>query len=701
MAEYPSRCCGPCPYIAQFGSNPSKPSDYLTQNTVPEPNVDFKETLPSPNAQLGVSKAYQTPDLTKSALKQEGRVDYDFQAQNRKYDTRESIVRHNLGGMPPCAEANMRQCCLNKDENNTREKGENKVQIDCEVFNREGTIKPLKGILKGSKENPCFCPNATALPVNDHSYPSTPVNLEHNKDTKPSSSLLPQYSSSPAETTNRASYQPLSEQSGIKMHATAGRQNMLHPENPEIGAKVPVPNELRPVPPAERPVCYLPQPEDAIVVQNSNEMGPVGPWATGKADWGPLGGLTGTRPVVDKYSITRYSEGEWRSHNKTVLDDTNTEQHRANLIDWNGRQCLEQTQSDVDKNQEDNTRRLNQREMEIMRWKCELERAIAAAAEEIALMEEQRRRLKQAASVLQMPESIAGECLDRRTGRLDSELVRDEVEEELIKEVALCSEIRDIFSRTLKDVELQLLEDRTAKQRLEYDWSDKSDAHQIDALNSSLNTRSTVLLFKPGAVIFPENQSTPEYWEHFTKETLLGGEATRQRSVTLRGTLDAILMNASRDLRSQADRVELALAKKVACTEEVVRRMEIELKQILRQLADVEDLVNALKAAIRRMDIPMKKAQTRLDNRLMRPRVENCRDAPHFGLIDEVKSISENVAALQAQLGQAKKSQENMINIRNTLEREIMLKMKTLEIDRDRVRRIRSHYPSSNALSGH
>lgn len=75
-------------------------------------------------------------------------------------------------------------------------------------------------------------------------------------------------------------------------------------------------------------------------------------------------------------------------------------------IDWNGRQCLEKTQSDVDKNQEDNTKRLNQREMEIMRWKCELERAIALAAEEITFMEEQRKRLKQAAAVLQMPESI-------------------------------------------------------------------------------------------------------------------------------------------------------------------------------------------------------------------------------------------------------------------------------------------------------
>lgn len=75
-------------------------------------------------------------------------------------------------------------------------------------------------------------------------------------------------------------------------------------------------------------------------------------------------------------------------------------------MDWNSRQCLEQTQADVTAGQEANTRKLNQRELEIHRWKCELERAIAAASEEIYFMEEQRRRLKQASSVLTWPESI-------------------------------------------------------------------------------------------------------------------------------------------------------------------------------------------------------------------------------------------------------------------------------------------------------
>lgn len=105
-----------------------------------------------------------------------------------------------------------------------------------------------------------------------------------------------------------------------------------------------------------------------------------------------------------------------------------------------------------------------------------------------------------------------------------------------------------------------------------------------------------------------------------SNQTHFSGEATRQRSFTLRGTIDAILNNAARDLRSQADRVELALSRRIACVQEVTYRLENELKQVLRKLADIEDLIAELRSAIRRMDTPMKKAQTRLDNRLYRPR---------------------------------------------------------------------------------
>lgn len=154
-------------------------------------------------------------------------------------------------------------------------------------------------------------------------------------------------------------------------------------------------------------------------------------------------------------------------------------------------------------NQSDNTKRLQNRSRNIDDWQQCLERAIRAMTDEICTLEEQRRRLKQAMKVLQMPESIVSQCLETRTRRPDQELVRDEPEEELIKEKALIAEIRSLFIRTLADIEAQQSANRTNKEKMEFDWSDKIDAHEIDSRNSQLNNRSAAIMFKPGATRFP------------------------------------------------------------------------------------------------------------------------------------------------------------------------------------------------------
>lgn len=83
---------------------------------------------------------------------------------------------------------------------------------------------------------------------------------------------------------------------------------------------------------APKPPCYMPQPEDNFLSDpDKMKMSPISAWATGKVDWSPLAGLTGTRPIVDKYSIARFSEGEWRAHNKVMLDMASTAMHKANL----------------------------------------------------------------------------------------------------------------------------------------------------------------------------------------------------------------------------------------------------------------------------------------------------------------------------------------------------------------------------------
>ncbi|KAL9876100.1 tektin A isoform 1-T1 [Glossina fuscipes fuscipes] len=471
---------------------------------------------------------------------------------------------------------------------------------------------------------------------------------------------------------------------------------------------------------SNNPPCYLPQPEDELPSKdNLQPMGPIGPWATGKVDWSPMAGLTGTRPVVDRYSITRFSSNEWRAKNLETVKNTNKVFDKAIKNQYNSKTTHMRISSLVEKTQTETTASMRQRAQLVGKWKTTLEVAIKAMADEISTLEEERVRLKKSLVILGVPESIAKECIDKRTGRPDTELVRDVPEEELVNELALLAEIRQLLKKTLEDFEQQQVENRTARQRLEYDWSDKKEAYEIDSINVGLDNNSKIIMFRPGAVRQPPEQASEQYWEHFSKETLEECEKCRQKSVrflqqcaelknhnmhlrqvSLRQTLNSILLNTARDIRGQADTVEKAFVTRINCTQENLQRFENDLRDCLQKLADTENRIGHLHRCVRSFDAAMKVAHTRMDNRSFRPNVENCRDSSQQDLIDEVATIQSSVSAMLAELEEAETVKADLMQLRSKLEREIMLKRRTLWLDRDRCMLLRSHYPSANALSG-
>ncbi|EDW89713.1 tektin-4 [Drosophila yakuba] len=451
----------------------------------------------------------------------------------------------------------------------------------------------------------------------------------------------------------------------------------------------------------QNPPCYLPQQGDELPHKDQlMPMGPIGPWASGKVDWSPMAGITGTRPVVDRYSITRYSPNEWRTRNHETVQVVNGSLGRADKNRFSSTTEFLRLSALVAKSQKETTDKLRIRSQLIGKWKNTLENAIKAMADEISTMEVERIKLRKSMVVLGVPESIAKECIEKRATRPDTELVRDQVEEELVNELALIAEIRRLLMKTLDDFNTQQVENRTARQRLEYDWSDKKEAYEIDTVNTGLNNCSRTIMFRPGAVRQPPEQASEKYWEHFSMETLDECEKCRLKSVTLRNTLNSTLMNAARDIRTQADVVEKALTSRINCTQEAVQRFENDLKNILQGLADVENRIEQMKRRISSFDASMKVAQTRMDNRSYRPNVENCRDLAQQELIDGVHTIQSSVSALLHELEEAERVKTDLVNSRARLEREIMLKRRSLFIDRERCMLMRSYYPSANTLSG-
>uniref|UniRef100_A0A2A4KA34 Tektin n=1 Tax=Heliothis virescens TaxID=7102 RepID=A0A2A4KA34_HELVI len=429
------------------------------------------------------------------------------------------------------------------------------------------------------------------------------------------------------------------------------------------------------------------------------ELAALKPGPDGKVDWTPLGELTGTRPPVNKYSISRYSLQEWRKHNDKVLSpDIVTE---SNIIDYNAKTSMMQAFGTIDKQQLENDRRLKQKARDIYRWKVEVERACKMITEEVELLEVERQRLKGASRVLMLPESISRQCIEMRTHRSEPDLVADLAEEQLVKEMNLVNEVRETLKTTLNKIEEQLKMNKAAKHRIEYDWCDKTMAYNTDTLNLSLNTKSNTLLFRPGATRFGDFTAPLEYWEFFCRETIENIETVRQKSEDLRSSLNAILINNGRKLRIQADKTDVALAETVALTTELCTKLKERLLATLQKIADMEVLIQELQDAVKKTDAAMKLAQTRLDNRNnWRPHGENVRDQSHLGLIEEVKKIHETVTSLLGQIRNAERVRQDLIAKRKELENDIASKNKTLIIDRERCGKVRSHYPSASELAG-
>lgn len=181
-----------------------------------------------------------------------------------------------------------------------------------------------------------------------------------------------------------------------------------------------------------------------------------------------------------------------------------------------------------------------------------------------------------------------------------------------------------------------------------------------------------------------------------------------------------MLLNAARDLRTKADNVVRAFNRRIATMDDARIKLEMELTEVnlhmrsgrfslilpdcfqcLKRLAETERLIESLVVNLQNLDTPMKVAQTRLDNRNHRLAVENCRDRAHVGLIDEVKCIEDGVRHMTEAVQEAEQTKASLLNTRGLLEREIMLKRRTIQLDKERCLLIRSHFPSATALSGY
>lgn len=401
------------------------------------------------------------------------------------------------------------------------------------------------------------------------------------------------------------------------------------------------------------------------------------------------------------YRSAKFNPPEWHESNYAKYYQSFADRDNAEKVRHNSKETMKETEATTNKTQAESTKKLAERLKDINFWKFELQREINDIISETDLLLAQKKRLENALRATEVPLHIATDNLNCRQRRQGVDLVQDDVELNLLKEVEVINNVKDLLAKTIKETDAQIKRNRDRKQELEMDWSDKLEAEQLDSFCGALKNTSTCKQFHAGSAKFQEIQSTPESWAQFTHDNITRAEHERMASIQLRTLIDNILNDTSRDMREQADAVDVAFQRRVDEVQDAKNKLEENCKKVCNEIAQTEKNINDLKQAIKDKENPMKVAQTRLHVRENRPNVELCRDPVQYNLVGEVHEIARSVDALMQRLNEAENALKDLQDNRMALEKDISIKKNSLFIDKDKCMTHRTRYPSTIKLQGY
>ncbi|NWT33775.1 TEKT1 protein, partial [Cardinalis cardinalis] len=382
---------------------------------------------------------------------------------------------------------------------------------------------------------------------------------------------------------------------------------------------------------------------------------------------------------------------EWYTANQVQRASTESQKSRSECMIAESWRLVDEIEKTTQKTQSDVNKKLEQRREEIKFWKQELDNKLEQIVHETEILLTFKNRLERASEGCKEPLVIAQKCLLYRQRRVGIDLVHDEVEQQLLKEVEVLQGIIALLGRTLEQTNEQIRRNRSAKYNLDMDLKDKFTALTIDDYCASLTNDTPHIIYADNAMKLEGNFVSPEDWIDFTNINVEKADKQRNNSLALKALIDGILSQIANDMRKQCEMVNNAFRNRVKEVKDAKHKLEALLAMVMDETASQEKNIAALKKAITDKEAPVKVAQTRLEARNHRPNVELCYDTVHSSLMSEVQEITKNIQRqveimlaenpLKDALAQAQTELKGLSCRQLSLEEEIKVKENTLYID--------------------
>ncbi|KAG7491380.1 hypothetical protein MATL_G00003070 [Megalops atlanticus] len=398
---------------------------------------------------------------------------------------------------------------------------------------------------------------------------------------------------------------------------------------------------------------------------------------------------------------TRYMPDDWHKSNQSNYWESESTRNSAERLRRDTIRLIQDKEQLTRRTQENTSKNIGERINDISFWRSELNHEIENMVGEINALSEVKRRLERALAETEGPLQVSQECLYHREKRMSIDLVHDDVEKDLIKEVEVIKSCQARMRRHLDRAIAQLASNRAAQHELEKDISDKVSAHRIDDRCHQLRNTSDGISYYRGIERLDPSVSLPESWSRFTDTNILHSQSERAASQKLREEIEILLNTTSNEMWNQFNAVNVAFTNRMSETADAKNNLQTHLAKTLQEIFQTEMLIEALKKAIRDKENPLKVAQTRLEERTRRPNVELCRDNPHHRLISEVREIEDTIQKLRERLLEAESALQTLVKTKVTLEHDLSVKANSLFLDQEKCMGMRRSFPSAPRLVGY
>lgn len=388
-------------------------------------------------------------------------------------------------------------------------------------------------------------------------------------------------------------------------------------------------------------------------------------------------------------SPPKYHPNEWHSSNSQNFKQSEKERISSERLRAECERLRKETEDTTRRTQRDVEHKFSQRINDINFWKEELEAKLNATVAEIGAVLDYKAQLEQALKSTSFPLEVAKSCLVFREKRVGIDLVHDEVEIQLMKEVEVIEGIQALLQKTHDETVEQIRRLRSCKYKLEKDLKDKFGAFAIDSDCVNLKDNSQEIGFSPSSVKVQANSITPDEWQLITDDNICTTEQERIASTTLRQVINSILDQTQQDMMKQRKTVNLVFHKRIQEITDAKKSLEEHLQEVIKEVAAQESNISTLQEDIHAKTAPMQLAHTRLHYRSQRPNNELVQDPVQYQLVHEVNQIDESVQQLQKHFLQAEATLKKLNRNQLVLEEDIAIKTNSLMIDADQCMALR------------